>query len=87
MIGKQFAAVCNLGKKVSIDEAMIPFKGRSSLKQYLPMKPVKRGIKVWVRADANTGYVSAFNVYAGKKGNTTEKGLGATVVKHLCEKL
>ena len=87
MIGEQFATVCDPGKEVSIDEAMIPFKGRSSLKQYLPMKPVKRGIKVWVRADANTRYVSAFDVYAGKKGNTTEKGLGATVVKHLCEKL
>ena len=87
IIGEQFAAVCDPSKEVSIDEAMIPFKGRSSLKQYLPMKPVKRGIKVWVRTDANTGYVSAFEVYTGKKGNTTEKGLGATVVKHLCEKL
>ena len=36
----------------SIDEAMIKFKGRSSLKQYVPLKPVKRGIKAWVRADA-----------------------------------
>ncbi|XP_042148640.1 piggyBac transposable element-derived protein 4-like [Ixodes scapularis] len=27
----------------SIDESMIPFKGRSSLKQYMPMKPIKRG--------------------------------------------
>ena len=44
----------------SIDEAMIPFKGRSMIKQYLPKKPVKRGIKVWVRADAVNGYVSEF---------------------------
>lgn len=28
----------------AVDEAMIPFKGRSSLKQYMPKKPVKRGI-------------------------------------------
>ena len=67
MIGEQFAAVCNPGEEV----AMIPFKGRSSLKQYLPMKPVKRGIKVWVRADANTGYVSAFDVW--KKKETLQK--------------
>lgn len=39
----------------SIDESMIIFKGCSSLKQYMPMKPVKRGIKVWIRAD-QTGY-------------------------------
>jgi hypothetical protein len=29
----------------SIDESMAKFKGRSSLKQYLPLKPIKRGIK------------------------------------------
>ena len=87
MIGEQFAKVCYPGKEVSVDEAMIPFKGRSSLKQYLPMKPIKRGIKVWAQADANTGYISAFEVYTGKKGNTSEKGLGAKVVKALCEQL
>ena len=37
---------------VSIDESMIPFKGRSLLKQYMPMKPVKRGYEVWCIADA-----------------------------------
>ena len=38
--------------EVSIDYAMIPFKGHSSMKQYLPLKPVKRGFKVWAMADA-----------------------------------
>ena len=32
---------------VSIDEAMIAFKGRISIRQYMPIKPVKYGIKVW----------------------------------------
>jgi len=35
----------------SIAEAMILFKGRSSLHQYMPLKPTKRGYKVWVSAD------------------------------------
>ena len=30
----------------SIDESMTKFKGRSTLKQYMPLKPVKRGIKL-----------------------------------------
>ena len=30
-----------------IDESMAKFKGKSSLKQYLPLKPIKRGIKIW----------------------------------------
>ena len=35
-----------LSKNVSINKATIPFKGRLYLKQYMPLKPVKRGIKV-----------------------------------------
>lgn len=30
----------------SIDESMTKFKVRSSMKQYMPLKPVKRGIKM-----------------------------------------
>jgi len=30
----------------SIDESMVKFKGRSVLKQYSPLKPMKRGVKV-----------------------------------------
>lgn len=29
----------------SIDESMEKFKGRSAIKQYMPLKPIKRGIK------------------------------------------
>ena len=47
----------------AVDEAMIPFQGRSSLKQYLPAKPVKRGIKVWCRADSHN---SEIQVYMGQ---------------------
>ena len=45
-------------------------EGRSTLKQYMPLKPVKRGIKVWVRADSHNGYFSQFQVYKGKGSNT-----------------
>ncbi|XP_033229772.1 piggyBac transposable element-derived protein 4-like [Belonocnema kinseyi] len=64
----------------SIDESMIKFKGRSSMKQYMPMNPIKRGYKVWVKADEN-GYVCEFHIYTGKVGNKTENLLGERVVK------
>ena len=74
-------------KEVAVDEAMIKFTGHSSLKQYLPMKPIKRGIKVWVLGDSSNGYFWNFQVYTGKVNNTTEKGLGARVVKDLTSDL
>ena len=54
------------------------------MKQYLPMKPTKRGFKIWVRADAVTGY---FCVYVGRPsdGTTSEVGLGERVVLQLTE--
>ena len=86
-ISERFAAIYEPGKNISIDEAMIPFKGRSTMKQYLPLKPIKRGFKVWMRAEAENGYVSAFDVYTGKKGQAVEHGLGARVVKQLSSDL
>uniref|UniRef100_A0A1X7U732 PiggyBac transposable element-derived protein domain-containing protein n=1 Tax=Amphimedon queenslandica TaxID=400682 RepID=A0A1X7U732_AMPQE len=50
-----------------IDEAIVPYEGRWSLKQYMLKKPVRRGLHVWVRADSLTGYVSQFQVYFGKE--------------------
>ena len=74
-------------RDISVDEAMIPFKGCFAIKQYLPLKPVKRGSKVWMLADGHTGYVSKIDVYTCKKENTIEEGLGQSVVKHLCQSL
>ena len=66
---------------MTVDDAMIKFQGRSSLKQYLPMKPTKRGIKVWVIRDANNGYFSTLSGYTGKEGIKSEEGLCTKVVK------
>ena len=65
-LSRQFLTVYNSQCEASIDEAVIAFKGRSIMKQYLPKKPVKRGFKVWVRADAVSGCVGEFDVYTGK---------------------
>ncbi|CAK1592483.1 unnamed protein product [Parnassius mnemosyne] len=70
----------------SIDECMIKFKVRSTLKQYMSMKPIKRGFKVWARADSHSGYLYQFQVYAGKTENV-ETGLGSNVVMTLCQSL
>lgn len=67
---------------------MIKFKGRSSLKQYMLMKPVKRGYKAWCWADSSTGYILKFDIYSGKASPNqpnSEFGLGERVVMKLTE--
>ena len=68
----------------SVDEMLVPFKGRSLLKQYLKGKPKKWGFKIWVRASVH-GYVHCFELYEGAKTDTrSELGpVGDTVVR-LC---
>ena len=39
----------------AIDEHMVKFKGQHAMKQYMPMKPIKRGFKMWCRNDSATG--------------------------------
>ena len=82
----KFSELYHPHKEVAVDEAMVKFQGRSSLKQYMPMKPVKRGIKVWVLGDSHTGYFSKFDIYCGKS-SSSEKNLATRVVKSLTEPL
>ena len=85
-VRQSFLANYKPHKENSVDEAMIKYKGRSALKQYLPLKPIKRGFKVWVRADSRNGYVCDLDVYTGKE-DSVERHLGAKVVKKLCRPL
>lgn len=70
----------------AIDESMVKFKGRSTLKQYNPMKLIKRGFKIWVRADKH-GFVCEFQVYTGKIAGLAEKRLGERVVMDLTRQI
>lgn len=51
---------------VTIDEAMIPFKGRLSFKQYIENKPTKWGVKAFVHSDVMNGYIYRMQIYTGK---------------------
>lgn len=68
-------------KNVSIDEEMVPYYGRSAIKQYIRGKPIKFGMKLWVLASSD-GFPFSFDVYTGKN-DTGEGLLGERVVKKL----
>lgn len=65
-------------QNISVDEGMVGFRGRLSFRQYMPAKPTKYGIKVWMAADSSNGYVLNFDVYLGKDPNQRPRinGLG-----------
>ncbi|XP_047004819.1 piggyBac transposable element-derived protein 4-like [Schistocerca americana] len=65
-LNKNCLKVYHPSTSLAVDESMVAFKGRTSLKQYMLMKPAKRGYKIWCLADANTGFISNFDVYTGK---------------------
>ena len=63
----------------SIDEHMVKFTGRSSMKQYVKNKLIKWGLKFWFRCASKTGYLYQLDLYLGKK-EKTEENLGPSVV-------
>lgn len=80
-----FARRYRPGRDLSIDEAMVAFKGRCFFRQFMPAKPVKWGFKVWTIAESKTGYVSGFEIYTGRRIAPSPNGLGYDVVMSLTE--
>ena len=65
------------GQNISVDEAMIAFRGRLSF-------PTKYGIKVWVAADSENGYVANTSIYQGT-GRTYVHGQGYDVLMSMAK--
>lgn len=71
-------------QKLVIDESMVKFKGRSSLKQFMRDKPIKRGFKIWMLCDSS-GYNLKFDIYTGRGDDQSGKGLASRVVLNLVQ--
>ena len=51
---------------ICVDESLINFSGRLGMKQFIPSKRARYGVKLYKLCDRATGYTYAFNVYEGK---------------------
>ena len=80
VLATRFLELYNPHPQISVDESMIGTKCRLSFIQYLPKKPVKWGIKVWVCADAVNGYIYTFDVYCGANSTTAATSNGVAMV-------
>lgn len=76
-------------EKICIDESIVPFKGRLSIKQYLPKKRNRFGIKLFVLCDVRTGIILDFIIYCGLQTEITrfaDLGVSGSVVATLIER-
>lgn len=70
------------GTDITVDEQLVPFRGRCPFRQYIPSKPAKYGIKVWWCCDSATSYPMNAEVYLGRQPNDArDKNQGARVVR------
>ena len=80
--------IYNPGPNVTVDEKLMPFRGRCPFRQYIPSKPAKYGIKIWAACDAASSYAWNLQVYTGKRhGGAPEKNQGMRVVLDLAQGL
>jgi hypothetical protein len=66
----RFMAMWTPNQQMTVDEGMVMYKGMyCPIRQYMPRKPIRFGLKVWVAVDALSKYLWNFEVYCGKTGN------------------
>ncbi|XP_045126108.1 piggyBac transposable element-derived protein 4-like [Portunus trituberculatus] len=85
-IRDRWQAVYKPGPMVVIDESMVPFRGRSKVRQYIPGKAHKYGFKL-NKLCTPSGYTWNFKIHSGSQ--TKHQGLNSTesLTVELCEEL
>ena len=80
-LNASFAAHAAPSQRLTLDEAMVAYKGRSPIKQYIPSKPHKWGYKIYCLASDD--YLLHFEVYAGKEQRSADGATYDTVMRML----
>ena len=89
LISENSSRIRYLPQFVSIDESIVPYKGKKSpIRQYLPLKPNRWGFKLWALCD-KLGYLYRSTIYEGARYENgkkiVRKGLGKEVVLDLMQ--
>ena len=76
------------GPFITIDEQLVGFQGRSAFRQYMPSKPDKYGLKLFMAVDSETLYPLSILPYLGKQTSaaTGSQGLGHYLVTEMTQR-
>lgn len=88
LFNEKFKTVYRPLSKVSIDESLLKFKGRLSIRQCNLSKRARFGIKIYKTCCSVNGYIYAASIYVGKSEETDDKFVGVsgkTALKMLCD--
>lgn len=90
-IHDKFAALCRAnykpGAHICVDEQLVTYRGRCPFKVYIPSKPGKYGLKVWLCCDVETSYLCNLELYTGRQGHGPEINQATRVVLQMTNHL
>ena len=76
------------GRSMMVDKQLVCFRGRCPFKQYIPLKPVKYEIKIWIICHSACSYTWKMQVYIGEDdGSAREINQDIRVVLDLVENI
>jgi len=84
----RFSTMYKPSQNISVDEGMVPWRGKLRFKVYSPDKPKKYGVKAYMLCDSDNGYCMKFNIYIGKtdEEDTSPGGITYDLVMELLTK-
>ena len=92
-INNKFQSAYLPSENIAVDESLTLWKGRLGIKQYIPLKAAKFGIKTFELCESTSGYLWNFIVYSGAGTEVTtetdvpDKLKSSKIVIKLCEPL
>lgn len=76
MINEKFKKLFRPGENISVDESLLKFKGRLSIRQCKLSKRARFDIKLYKCCDSETGYIYDLSIYEGKDDSKANKIIG-----------
>ena len=79
----KFKSVYTSRKELSLDESIIPWRGKLSIKTYNPAKIIKYDLLYRVLCEARSGYISNMEIYTAK-GKKLDQTIMSLLDKNIC---